>query len=75
MEKFDVRVVDSKNLIDECDKLILFQVEYESYLEVIGKLFFEVSRLTTACKKQENLLQICEEKEANLKEEVNILQT
>jgi len=30
----------------------------------------KISRLTIACKNQENLLQICDDKEVNLKEEI-----
>jgi len=36
----------------------------------IKGLRYDISRLTTACKDQEKLLQICDDKEAKLKEEI-----
>lgn len=46
----DVSLVDSKNNDDEYDKIILLQVEYESSLMVIDKLFVKVGRLIVAYK-------------------------
>eukprot|EP00253_Pinus_taeda_P002633 PITA_02633 len=52
------------------DNFKLLRAEFEFAMVIIDKLSIEISRLTVAWKDKEKILHTCDDKEANLREEV-----
>lgn len=73
-ECFNYNFADSFEVDYEKD-IVVIKVEYGSAMVVIKEIVAQVDKLIVACRDQNKLLQVCDEKEKNIKECLTTLRT